>query len=184
MQSEDLKIGALYLINGLADGTYRGLGPLYPNGPLCHRFTFDNSSEALGLHDTPDVWQAVEPAPVTDLHAFAAGVAAHNHERRVAALRDVYTSRTPRRLGPSLPLEEWLPRKLHEWRRTDFLLDNFPQGFSFKLCGCECMSAGVEYAHAVEGGSVVKYVTAGPHGLQTLRLPFAMAAAVVLGAPL
>lgn len=178
MQAKDLKIGALYVVVGVPDCTYRGFGPALHGGPFLHNFTLDDGKTALGVSD----WQlfgSVEPAPVTDLHAFAARIQAQRMAARLEDFRSSYARASARAKSVGLdimPFEAWVARGRKWSSRRDFLVDNFPQGASFKLCGATCMSAGAD-------GDDVKYVTAGPQGLQELRLPFAMAAAVVLGHP-
>jgi hypothetical protein len=176
MQSSDLKIGTLYDVLGSRDCTYQGYQSIIDGGPVLHTFTMGDGHQALGVLPD-DLHNTVREADRTDLHAFAAGVAAHNQAYRVTGMREWYDQLVRLREKPGKSFEDWAVVKLEGLRRLDFLLDNFPQGASFKLCGCECMSAGVEDGQ-------VEYVTAGPHGLQELRLPFAMAAAVVLGAPI
>lgn len=168
MQASDLKIGALYDVGCARDYRYEG----YADG--VHVFSGDDGLQPLGVH--PAQLSVVRESSATDLHAFAAGVAASNQARRdeLASLRyEDYA----RRLGRhKMPREQFLDAMVRADAKRHFLADNFPTGSTFKLCGCECMSAGVRDCD-------VEYVTATPQGLQQLRLPFEMAAAVVLGHP-
>lgn len=182
MQPTDLKIGALYEVRGRPDMIYRRFGP--ETAPaLCegdwHWFESADGRHSIGLSPRDVNCANVTRTGTSHLYAFAAGVAAYNREHRVAALRDVYRWAESHELElTKTPIDEWVARTLSDDLLVDFLRDNFPQGAQFKLCGAECMSAGLD------GPDVVKYVTATPQGLQERRLPFAMAAAVVLGHPI
>lgn len=124
----------------------------------------------------------MQASEITDLHAMATRLHEIQTAQREKCMRVWHACALQEGQPVNKSFEAWRPSAVRLSTEVDFLIDNFKAGTAFELAGVACVSCGIGFDW--QRGYQVLYMAKGDNGgLQERALPFAMAAAVVLGAP-